>query len=195
VNCGLSLLNEERTEARAALCRRVGWPPAFIVDGGPLRSHSNATSVLLAGLSAYRSPVFQELRTGDQAIYSFNLFDFPWRRFCFIALVTVPPADPSAVSRIWRKAARTIAAMDAASLRAVLFDGAVRKLRDLEATLASPRKAAGWRHVARLNGFRADPAAAARSVMSCRVNDLQKARIRLLIQLEREFQDRGAEVE
>ena len=189
------LLDAERTEARMALCQRLGCPPAFIVAGGPVRSHSSATSVLLAGLSAYRSPVFQQLRTGDQAIYSFNLFDFPWRRFCFIALVTLPPVDPSAVLRIWREAARTIAEMDAVSLRSLLFDGAVRNLRDLEATLASPQKSAGWRHVARLNGLSADPAAAARSVMNCRVRDLQKARIRLLARLDEEFQDEEAKVE
>jgi hypothetical protein len=188
------LVDEERAEAHSALCRRLGCPPAFMVDGGPLRSHSSATSVLLAGLSAYRSPVFQQLRTGERAIYSFNLFDFPWRRSCFIALVTVPPADPSAVSYIWRTAARTIAELDAVELHAVLFDGAVRKLRDLEATLASPQKSAGWRHVARLNGLRADPAAAARSVMDCRVRDLQEARIGLLTQLDRKFRDEEAKV-
>ena len=190
----LLAVGAERTEACAALRRRLGGPPAFIVDDGPVRSHSSATSVLLAGLSAYRSPVFQQLRTGDHAIYSFALFDFPWRQFYFIALVTLPAADPSAVSSIWRKAARTIAEMDAMNLGAVLFDGTVRKLRDLEAILASPQKSAGWRHVARLNGFCADPAAAARSMMNCQIRDLQKARIRLLAQLDREFQNEEAKV-
>jgi hypothetical protein len=171
----------EWVEAYGALCRRLGRPPEFFMDGGELQSYYGPTSVFLSGLSAYRSPLFQRLRRGDNAIYSFNFFDFPWRRRSFIAFVTAPPVGEAAFpGTVGRRAAATIAGLSGAELQAVLFDGALRKLRDLDTTLASPQKLACLRYLARLNGFSPDPALVARSVTGCQVWDLENYREELV---------------
>jgi hypothetical protein len=171
----------ERGKAYGALCRRLGRPPEFFMDGEGLQSYYGPTSIFLSGLSAYRSPLFQRLRQGDSAIYAFNFFDFPWRRCSFIAFVAVPPVGEAAfATTVGRRAAAMIDGLSTRELQTVLFDGTLKKLRDLETTLASPRKSACLRYLAQLNGFSPDPTLVARSVIGCRVSDLENSREVLL---------------
>jgi len=184
--CDAPSVQAERAEAYSALCRRLGRPPELFMNGGGLQSYYGPTSVLLSGLSAYRSPLFQLLRRGDDAIYSFNFFDFPWRRCSFIAFVAFPPVGEPAFTRtIGHRAAATIVSLTAAELEAILLDGVLRTLRDLEMTLASPRKLACLRFLARLNGFSPDPASAARFVAGTKACDVDSSREVLLSHLVR----------
>jgi len=165
------------------------------MDGWPLRTYYNCTSVLLSGLSAYRSPLFQGLRQGGNAIYSFNFFDYPWKTQSFVAFVTVPPVgDVAFTSTIGRRVAEIVAGLSAAELESILFDGAVRKLKNLESMLLSPQGLARLEYLAELNCFSPDPAMVARSITQFAVSDLEAARLELLERFIRHLDETIPEV-
>lgn len=169
--------NEHR-DAYASLRKRLGGEePELFMDGGPVRDYYSPASILLAGLCAYRSPLVRQLRRGEDPIYSFRLFDFPWRRRSFIACVMKPAIGKAAfASTTGPRIARLIANLDAADLSTVLLEGTIRILDDLTGALESPTRHASLRLLARLNGFVAEPAALARSVLGCDTAQLTRYR-------------------
>ncbi|MBT2421107.1 hypothetical protein J7F01_11215 [Streptomyces sp. ISL-22] len=169
---------QEHAKALAAVRRRTGGtPPELFLDGGPLEQYCGAGSVFLAGLSAYRSPLFRGLREGPRPLYTLKLFDFPWRRRTFIACVTQPAIGPAEfAATLGARTVGLIAGLDDADLRTVLTEGRVAVLDDLTAVLDFPPRRAWLPVLARLNGFSARPADLARPVLDCTVDDLARYR-------------------
>lgn len=170
--------DREYGEAYAAVCRRAGGrPPELFMDAGPLERYCGPLSVLLAGLSAYRSPLVRVLRQGPRPVYTLRLFDFPWRRRTFAACVTEPAVGARRFATgIGARTAAAVAGLGPQELRTVLAEGRVRALEDLAAVLDHPPRASALPLLAGLNGFGAAPAELAAPVLACTVEDLARCR-------------------
>jgi hypothetical protein len=177
----------EWDDAYADLCRRLRHRPELLMDGGAVVGQHSPFAVLFAGLSAYRSPLFQTLRRDRRhRLYSFNLYDFPWRHRRFVAFVAVPPLGRDAFVRsVGRRLAEVVAGLTPDELRCVWEDGVLRTLSDLDAALASPRERTQLRLLARTNGFGFDPGAAARRVLGRGPEELLERRREFLARLDR----------
>ncbi|GGR86050.1 hypothetical protein GCM10010252_25870 [Streptomyces aureoverticillatus] len=168
----------EHAEALAAVRRRIGGrEPELFLCGGPLDQYWSATSVLLAGLSAYRSALFRRLREGPRPVYCLKLFDFPWRSRRYVACVTQPAVGPAAFrSDIGPRAAAIVRSLGPAELRTVLAEGRLAVLDEFVSVLDHPPRRAWVPLLSRLNGFSARPADLARPVLDCQVDDLARCR-------------------
>ena len=184
----------ERAAAQAALSRRLaGAQPELFLEGGPLRGYYSSVSVLLNGLSAYQSPLVQQLRHGYHPLYSVRLFDFPWRHRRFIACVTQPAIGPARFrSEVGWVIAHFVAEFADDDLRTVLTEGVIGSLDDLSRVLSSPRDLARLQLLARLNGFPADSAAICQSVLGCDITELELQRNSFLRALSDELDAPGA---
>ncbi|MFJ1730842.1 hypothetical protein [Streptomyces sp. NPDC088254] len=169
---------QEYADALAAVRRRLGGrEPELFMDGGPLDQYCSPASVFLAGLSAYRSPLFRRLREGPRPVYSLKLFDFPWRRRTFVACVTQPATGPAAFSAtLGPRLAEIVAGLGTAELRTVRDEGCLAVLDDLVAVLDFPPRRAWLPVLARLNDFSARPTDLARPVLDCTTDDLARYR-------------------
>nr|AFJ68078.1 hypothetical protease [Streptomyces nobilis] len=169
---------QEHAAALAAVRRRIGGrEPELFLCGGPLDQYWSATSVLLAGLSAYRSALFRQLREGPRPVYCLKLFDFPWRRRRYVACVTQPAVGPDAFrADIGPRAAAIVRSLGPAELRTVLAEGRLAVLDEFVSVLDHPPRRAWVPLLARLNGFSARPADLARPVLDCAVDDLARCR-------------------
>lgn len=169
---------QEHADALAAVRRRIGGtPPELFLDGGPLEQYRGPGSVFLAGLSAYRSPLFRRLREGPRPVYTLKLFDFPWRRRTFLACVTQPAMGPAEfTATLGARMADLVAGLDDADRRTVLAEGRAAVLDELAAVLDFPPRRAWLPVLARLNGFSARPADLARPVLDCTADDLARYR-------------------
>ncbi|QIB48387.1 MULTISPECIES: hypothetical protein [Streptomyces] len=169
---------QEYAEALAAVRRRTGGrEPELFLCGGPLDQYWSAMSVLLAGLSAYRSALFRQLREGPRPVYFLKLFDFPWRSRRYVACVTRPSVGPAAFrADIGPRTGEIVRSLGSAELRTVLAEGRVAVLDEFVAVLDRPPRRAWVPLLARLNGFSARPADLARPVLDCTVDDLARCR-------------------
>lgn len=183
----------EHAAARAALSGRLaGAQPELFLDGGPLCGYYSVVSVLLSGLSAYRSPLVQRLRHAYHPLYSVRLFDFPWRHRRFIACVTQPAIGPTRFrSGVGRTIAHLLAGLADDDLGTVLTEGVIGSLDDLSRVLGSPPDLARLRFLARLNGFPADVAATCQPLLGCDVIELGRQRDRFLRALSDELDAPG----
>ncbi|EPH44214.1 hypothetical protein STRAU_2654 [Streptomyces aurantiacus JA 4570] len=185
----------EHAEALAAVRRRTGGQePELFLCGGPLDQYWGATSVLLAGLSAYRSALFRQLREGPRPVYCLKLFDFPWRSRRYVACVTRPAVGPAAFrADIGPRAAEIVRNLGPADLRTVLAEGRLAVLDEFVSVLDHPPRRAWVPLLARLNGFSARPADLARPVLDCAVGDLARCRDAFLVAYTRELRRDASE--